>query len=57
MKIIRGVLVAFALAGAVTPALAATTVRVVEGGEGGGPMTLSVDQPTIKAGDTVFIGT
>lgn len=36
------------------PAFAATTVKVVEGGEGGGPMTLSVDQPTVKAGDVVF---
>ncbi len=36
------------------PAFAATTVKVVEGGEGGGPMTLSIDQPTIKAGDVVF---
>jgi uncharacterized cupredoxin-like copper-binding protein len=37
-----------------SPAFAATTVKVVEGGEGGGPMTLSLDQPTIKAGDVVF---
>lgn len=37
-----------------TPAFAATTVKVVEGGEGGGPMTLTLDQPTIKAGETVF---
>lgn len=36
------------------PAFAATTVKVVEGGEGGGPMTLSIDQPTVKAGDVVF---
>ncbi|NLS08245.1 copper resistance protein [Rhizobium sp. P32RR-XVIII] len=33
---------------------AATTVKVLEGGEGGGPMTLTLDQSTIKAGDTVF---
>lgn len=36
------------------PAFAATTVKVVEGGEGGGPMTLSLDQSTVKAGDVVF---
>jgi uncharacterized cupredoxin-like copper-binding protein len=55
VKIIRGILVAFAFTGIVTPTLAATTVKVVEGGEGGGPMTLSVDQPTIKAGETMFM--
>ncbi|WP_337268897.1 plastocyanin/azurin family copper-binding protein [Oryzifoliimicrobium ureilyticus] len=33
---------------------AATAVKVTEGGEGGGPMTLTIDQPTIKAGDVVF---
>ncbi len=37
-----------------TPALAATTVTVTEGGESGGPMTLTVDQPTVKAGDVLF---
>lgn len=36
------------------PAFAATTIKVIEGGEGGGPMTLSLDQPTVKAGDVVF---
>nr|WP_314090135.1 sulfocyanin-like copper-binding protein [uncultured Shinella sp.] len=36
------------------PAFAATTIKVVEGGEGGGPMTLSLDQSTVKAGDVVF---
>lgn len=34
---------------------AATTVKVTEGGEGGGPMTLVVDQPSIKAGETTFV--
>jgi uncharacterized cupredoxin-like copper-binding protein len=29
-------------------------VKVTEGGEGGGPMTLTLDQTTIKAGETVF---
>ncbi|NSX90591.1 plastocyanin/azurin family copper-binding protein [Agrobacterium tumefaciens] len=36
------------------PAFAATTIKVTEGGEGGGPMTLALDQRTVKAGDTVF---
>ncbi|WP_421580678.1 sulfocyanin-like copper-binding protein [Shinella sp. M31] len=36
------------------PAFAATTIKVVEGGEGGGPMTLSLDQSTVRAGDVVF---
>lgn len=36
------------------PAFAATTIKVIEGGEGGGPMTLTLDQPTVKAGDIVF---
>ena len=43
-----------AVVGLSAPAFAATTVKVVEGGEGGGPMTLTLDQPTIKAGDVVF---
>lgn len=54
MKIVQGILVACALTGIVTPAFATTTVKVVESGEGGDRMTLSVDQPAIKAGDTVF---
>jgi hypothetical protein len=33
---------------------AATTVKVVTGGEGGGPMTLTLDQTTVKAGETIF---
>ncbi len=43
-----------AVVGLSAPAFAATTVKVVEGGEGGGTMTLTLDQPTIKAGDVVF---
>lgn len=37
------------------PAFAATTVNVVESGEAGGPMTLTLDQSTIKAGETTFM--
>lgn len=38
-----------------SPAFAATTVNVVESGEAGGPMTLTLDQSTIKAGETTFM--
>ncbi|NTF08440.1 copper resistance protein [Agrobacterium rubi] len=34
---------------------AATIVKVTEGGEGGGPMTLTLDKPTIKSGETTFL--
>ena len=37
-----------------TSAFAATTVKVTESGEGGGPMTLSIDKSTVKAGEVVF---
>ncbi|MFP5076850.1 plastocyanin/azurin family copper-binding protein [Rhizobium sp. YIM 134829] len=40
-----------------TPALAAgaaTAIKVVEGGEGGGPMTLTLEPATVKAGPAVF---
>ncbi|WP_313531008.1 sulfocyanin-like copper-binding protein [Shinella sp.] len=47
-------LAALAAIGLSAPAFAATTIKVVEGGEGGGPMTLSLDQSTVKAGDIVF---
>ena len=36
------------------PAFAAPTIKVTEGGEGGGPMTLVMDQTTVKAGEAVF---
>ena len=55
MQTFRNSLVALAILALGSPALAATTVKVVEGGEGGGPMTLTLDQPTIKAGDTTFL--
>jgi uncharacterized cupredoxin-like copper-binding protein len=38
-----------------TPSFAATVVKVVEGGEAGGPMTLTLDKATIKAGETTFM--
>ncbi len=37
------------------PAFAATTIKVTEGGEGGQPMTLKLDQTTVKAGPAVFM--
>jgi uncharacterized cupredoxin-like copper-binding protein len=36
------------------PSFAATTIKVTEGGEGSGPMTLTIDQPTVKSGETIF---
>jgi len=47
-------LAASAVIAIASPSWAATTVKVTEGGEGGGPMTLTLDQTTIKAGETVF---
>ncbi|MBB3545244.1 MULTISPECIES: sulfocyanin-like copper-binding protein [unclassified Rhizobium] len=47
-------LAVFAAVSIASTSWAATTVKVVEGGEGGGPMTLTLDQSTIKAGETVF---
>ncbi len=50
----KGILVGLGLLCMATPSLAATTVQVTEGGEGGGPMTLTVDQSTVKAGEVIF---
>lgn len=36
------------------PAFAANTIKVTESGEGGQPMTLVLDQSTVKAGSTTF---
>jgi uncharacterized cupredoxin-like copper-binding protein len=55
MRNMTNAIAAFALVCLTTPAFAATTVKVVEGGEGGGPMTLTLDQTTIKAGETTFL--
>lgn len=54
MPYIRNTFAALALICAASPAFAAT-VKVVEGGEGGGPMTMTLDQSTIKAGETTFL--
>jgi uncharacterized cupredoxin-like copper-binding protein len=51
----RNAIAAVAVVCLTTPVFAGTTVKVVEGGEGGGPMTLTLDQLTIKAGETTFL--
>ncbi|KQV28078.1 copper resistance protein [Rhizobium sp. Root1203] len=48
------IVAAIVVAGMATPSFASTIVKVVEGGEGGGPMTLTLDQSTVKAGETTF---
>jgi uncharacterized cupredoxin-like copper-binding protein len=48
----RNAIAGFALVCLATPVFAGTTVKVVEGG---GPMSLTLDQPTIKAGKTTFL--
>jgi uncharacterized cupredoxin-like copper-binding protein len=50
----RYALAAFAAVSMAGTSWAATTVKVVAGGEGGGPMTLKLDQTTVKAGETIF---
>ena len=55
MNIRRNILAALAIVAITSPALAANTVKVIESGEGGGPMTLTLDRPTIKAGETTFV--
>ncbi len=55
MRSFQHALAALAIVCIATPTFAATTVKVVEGGEGGGPMTLTLDQSMIKAGETTFL--
>lgn len=55
MRFFSNKFAALALLCMASPAFAATTVKVVEDGEAGGPMTLTLDQSTIKAGETVFL--
>jgi uncharacterized cupredoxin-like copper-binding protein len=55
MRFTRYTVAAIAFACLATPSFAATTIKVVEGGEGGGPMTLTLDQPSVKAGETTFM--
>lgn len=55
MRFSRNTVAAIAFACIATPSFAASTVKVIEGGEGGGPMTLTLDQSTVKAGETTFM--
>ncbi|MEK1930222.1 MAG: plastocyanin/azurin family copper-binding protein [Pararhizobium sp.] len=55
MRSFQHTLAALAIVCIATPTFAATTVKVVEGGEGGGPMTMTLDQSMIKAGETTFL--
>jgi uncharacterized cupredoxin-like copper-binding protein len=55
MHSFRNTIAALAIACFAAPAFAASTVKVTEGGEDGGPMTLTLDQSTIKAGETTFL--
>lgn len=55
MRSFQHTLAALAIVCIATPTFAATNVKVVEGGEGGGPMTLTLNQSTIKAGETTFL--
>ena len=55
MNIRRNILTALAVVAITSPAWAANTVKVIEGGEGGGPMTLTLDHSTITAGETTFV--
>lgn len=55
MKYTRYMLAAAVVLQMATPSFAATVVKVVEGGEAGGPMTLTLDKATIKAGETTFM--
>lgn len=50
----KNILAVGALLCVATPSFAATIVKVMEEGEGGGTMSLTVDQPTVKAGDVIF---
>ncbi|KQQ61011.1 copper resistance protein [Rhizobium sp. Leaf311] len=55
MKYMRYMFAAAVVLQMATPSFAATVVKVVEGGEAGGPMTLTLDKSTIKAGETTFM--
>ncbi|CAN7752635.1 copper resistance protein [Ensifer sp. Root142] len=55
MRYLQNTFAVFAIVCLATPAFAATIVKVTEGGEAGGPMTLTLDQSTIKAGEATFL--
>jgi hypothetical protein len=43
MRVVQKFVAAAAVLCIATPVFAASTIKVVEGGEGGGPMTLTLD--------------
>ncbi len=51
---IRNASLALAALFIATPVFAATTINVVEDGEGGGKMSLVLDQKTVSAGPAIF---
>ncbi|MFT2212329.1 plastocyanin/azurin family copper-binding protein [Rhizobium giardinii] len=51
---IRNASLALAALFIATPVFAATTINVVEDGEGGGKMSLVLDQQTVSAGPAIF---
>jgi uncharacterized cupredoxin-like copper-binding protein len=51
---VSAVVSALALAGLTSASFAATTINVVEDGEGGAAMSLKLDPATVKAGETTF---
>lgn len=55
MNIRRSILAVRAIVTLTSPASAANTVKVLESGEGGSPMTLTLDRLTITAGETAFV--
>lgn len=48
MNIRRNILTALAIVTVTSPPWVANTVKVIESGEGGGPMTFTLDRSTIK---------
>ncbi|KQT04722.1 MULTISPECIES: hypothetical protein [unclassified Rhizobium] len=55
MHFLRYTIPALFVACLTTPAFAAETIKVTESGEGGGPMTLTLDKSSVAAGDTKFL--
>lgn len=55
MNLMRPMFAAAIILQLATPSFAATVVKVLEGGEAGGPMTLTLDKTTVKAGETTFL--
>ncbi len=54
MRVVQNFVAAVTVLWIATPVFAASTIKVVEGGEGSGTMTLTLDQSTIKADDPIW---